>query len=292
MERLLFSKSVALATTPTTIAAIGTAGIADGAVALYDDAGAVITKALTKRIPKFSLFVGGGAMAKPSSYMNNVLEISTSRFEYAKTVYAAGTQFSANVTVPTPVKDKDYTIVMAKPGTVLNERYKWSASTRAKEGDTATTVAARIVAELNVLGKNEGFSAENAAGKITVTGTEYQNWNMIASDSLFGAAVTVATKGVKPVNDDAALKALQLRCIGAEGINSTDKNAYQLYKLPEYSSTGGWTTYAITFYNPRNLRSGSNEDVKQIVYLAVPTGSPSIATLDAILASIVTPATA
>lgn len=286
MERLLFAKNVALATTPTSINEIGEAGIAEGAIALYDDTGAVITDTPARRIPRFSMFIGGGAFANASDYYNSVLDIDTYRFEYAKTEYAAGTNLSVDITVPTPVKDKDYTITMVKPGTVLNERYKWSSSTRATEGDTATTVAKRLADELKALGKNEGFTATAVAAKITITAKDYQNWNVVAGDKLFGATVTVDTKGVAPVNDDAFLKELQLRCIGAEGINATERDAVQLYKLPVRSSTTGWTTYALTFYNSRNLRSGNTENVKSIVYLAVPTDSASITTLDKIFTAL------
>lgn len=286
MERLLFAKNVALATTPTSINEIGEAGIAEGAIALYDDTGAVITDTPARRIPRFSIFIGGGAFANASDYYNSVLDIDTYRFEYAKTEYAAGTNLSVDITVPTPVKDKDYTITMVKPGTVLNERYKWSSSTRATEGDTAATVAKRLADELKALGKNEGFTATAAAVKITITAKDYQNWNVVAGDKLFGATVTVNTKGVAPINDDAFLKELQLRCIGAEGINATERDAIQLYKLPVRSSATGWTTYALTFYNSRNLRSGNTENVKSIVYLAVPTGSASITTLDKIFTAL------
>lgn len=286
MERLLFAKNVALATTPISINKIGEAGIAEGAIALYDDTGAVITDTPARRIPRFSIFIGGGAFANASDYYNSVLDIDTYRFEYAKTEYAAGTNLSVDITVPTPVKDKDYTITMVKPGTVLNERYKWSSSTRATEGDTATTVAKRLADELKALGKNEGFTATAEAAKITITAKDYQNWNVVAGDKLFGATVTVNTKGVAPVNDDAFLKELQLRCIGAEGINATERDAIQLYKLPVRSSATGWTTYALTFYNSRNLRSGNTENVKSIVYLAVPTGSASITTLDKIFTAL------
>lgn len=286
MERLLFAKNVALATTPASINEIGEAGIVEGAIALYDDTGAVITDTPARRIPRFSIFIGGGAFANASDYYNSVLDIDTYRFEYAKTEYAAGTNLSVDITVPTPVKDKDYTITMVKPGTVLNERYKWSSSTRATEGDTATTVAKRLADELKALGKNEGFTATASAAKITITAKDYQNWNVVAGDKLFGATVTVNTKGVAPVNDDAFLKELQLRCIGAEGINATERDAIQLYKLPVRSSATGWTTYALTFYNSRNLRSGNTENVKSIVYLAVPTGSASITTLDKIFTAL------
>lgn len=286
MERLLFAKNVALATTPDSINNIGEAGIAEGTIALYDDTGAVIIDAPARRIPRFSMFIGGGAFANASDYYNSVLDIDTYRFEYAKTEYAAGTNLSVDITVPTPVKDKDYTITMVKPGTVLNERYKWSSSTRATEGDTATTVAKRLADELKALGKNEGFTATAAADKITITAKDYQNWNVVAGDKLFGAIVRVNTKGVAPVNDDAFLKELQLRCIGTEGINATERDAIQLYKLPVRSSATGWTTYALTFYNSRNLRSGNTENVKSIVYLAVPTGSASITTLDKIFTAL------
>lgn len=285
MERLLFAKNVALATTPTSINKIGEAGIVEGAIALYDDTGAVIIDTPARRIPRFSIFIGGGAFADASDYYNSVLDIDTYRFEYAKTEYAVGTNLSVDITVPTPVKDKDYTITMVKPGTVLNERYKWSSSTRATEGDTATTVAKRLADELKALGKNEGFTATAAADKITITAKDYQNWNVVAGDKLFGATVKV-TKGVAPVNDDAFLKELQLRCIGAEGINATERDAIQLYKLPVRSSATGWTTYALTFYNSRNLRSGNTENVKSIVYLAVPTDSASIPTLDKIFTAL------
>jgi hypothetical protein len=291
MERLLFAGNVALATTPATLAAVNATGIAEGAVALYDHEGAIISKALTKNIPMFTLFVGGGAFANKSKYANIVSNIDTRRFSYVKSVYTAGTKFSAEVTVPTPVVGKDYTLTMAKAHTVLNERYKWSASERAREGDTAAIIAKKLGDQLKSLGKNEGFTATVAAAKITVTGIDYEAWNLIAGDSMFGATITTS-KAMKPINDDAALKELQIRCIGAEGINSTSNDARKLYTLPEFSSTDGWTVYTLTFYPHRDLRSGSTENVKTIIHLAIPTGAAQIATLDTILASINTPAAA
>lgn len=292
MERLLFAGNIALATTPTTLAAVNAAGIAEGAVALYDHKGVIISEALTKNIPMFTLFIGGGAFANKSKYANIVSNIDTRRFSYVKSVYTAGTKFSAEVTVPTPVVGKDYTLTMAKAHTVLNERYKWSASERAREGDTAAIIAKKLGDQLKSLGKNEGFTATVAATKITVTGIDYEAWNLIAGDSMFGATITTTTKAMKPINDDAALKELQIRCIGAEGINSTSNDARKLYTLPEFSSADGWAVYTLTFYPHRDLRSGSTENVKTIIHLAIPTGAAQIATLDEILASINTPAAA
>lgn len=294
MERLLFAGNVALATTPATLAAVDATGIAEGAVALYDHKGVIISKALTKNVPMFTLFVGGGEFANKSKYANIVSNIDTRRFSYVKSVYAAGTKFSAEVTVPTPVVGKDYTLTMAKAHTVLNERYKWSASERAREGDTAVIIAKKLGDQLKSLGKNEGFTATVSASvaKITVTGIDYEAWNLIAGDSMFGATITTTSKAMKPINDDAALKELQIRCIGAEGINSTSNDARKLYTLPEFSNAGGWTVYTLTFYPHRDLRSGSTENVKTIIHLAIPTGATQIDTLDKILASINTPAAA
>lgn len=291
MERLLFAGNVALATTPDTLAAVNAAGITEGAVALYDNEGAIISEALTKNIPMFTLFVGGGAFANKSKYTNIVSDIDTRRFSYVKSVYAAGNKFSAEITVPTPVKGKDYTLTMAKAHTVLNERYKWSASERAREGDTATIIAKKLSTQLNSLGKNEGFTASVADAKITVTGTDYEAWNLIAGDSLFGVNITTI-KAVKPINDDAALKELQIRCIGGEGINSTSNDARKLYTLPEFSNADGWTVFTLTFYPHRDLRSGSTENVKTIIHLAIPTGAIQINTLEKIFASVNTPAAA
>lgn len=291
MERLLFAGNVALATTPITLAAVNTVGITEGAVALYDNEGAIISNALTKNIPMFTLFVGGGAFANKSKYTNIVSDIDTRRFSYVKSVYATGIKFNAEITVPTPVKGKDYTLTMAKAHTVLNERYKWSASERAREGDTAATIAKKLSTQLNSLGKNEGFTASVAAAKITITGTDYEAWNLIAGDSLFGVTITT-TKAVKPINDDAALKELQIRCIGGEGINSTSNDARKLYTLPEFSNAGGWTVFTLTFYPHRDLRSGSTENVKTIIHLAIPTDAAQIDTLEKIFASINTPAAA
>lgn len=291
MERLLFAGNVALATAPATLATVNAAGITEGAVALYDNEGAIISKALTKNIPMFTLFVGGGAFANKSKYTNIVSDIDTRRFSYVKSDYAAGIKFSAEITVPTPVKGKDYTLTMVKAHTVLNERYKWSASERAREGDTAAIIAKKLSTQLNSLGKNEGFTASVAAAKITVTGTDYEAWNLIAGDSLFG--VTISTKkAVKPINDDAALKELQIRCIGGEGINSTSNDARKLYTLPEFSNADGWTVFTLTFYPHRDLRSGSTENVKTIIHLAIPTRAAQIATLETIFASVNTPAAA
>lgn len=288
MERLLFAGNVALANKPITLAAANATDITEGAVVLYDNEGTIISKALTKNIPMFTLVVGGGPFANKSKYTNIVSDIDTRRFSYVKSIHTPGIKFKAEIIVPNPVKGKDYTLTMAKAHTVLNECYKWSASERAREGDTADIIAKKLSTQLNSLGKNKGFTASVNAAQITVTGTDYEAWNLIAGDSLFGVSI-ITVKAVKPINDDAALKELQIRCIGGEGINSTSNDARKLYTLPEFSNASGWTVFTLTFYPHRDLRSGSTENVKTIIHLAIPTGAPQIVYLEKIFASINTP---
>lgn len=287
MKRLIIAGSATLATTPATLAAIGASGIAAGQIALYrGDTGEVISAALTEQIPSFGLFVGVNAFATDGEYMQSIAEISTRRFSYTKTSYAAGTKFSAFITVPTPVEGKDYTLMMAKKGVVLNERNKWSATIKAKQGDTAATIATYLANELKALGKNEAFTASLSTATITVTATNYQDWELIASDDLFGTTVTT-THGLSPVCDDAYIKDLYRQCIGDEGIYGTDPSGMKLYKERTIVSSINWTLYTLQFYNPKPFKTTTGEDVRQIVHIAIP--GDDVKTLDAILASIINP---
>lgn len=287
MKRLIIAGSATLATAPATLAAIGASGIAAGQIALYrGDTGAVISAALTEQIPSFGLFVGVDTFATDGEYMQSIAEISTRRFSYTKTIYAAGTKFSASITIPTPVEGKDYTLMMAKKGVVLNERNKWSATIKAKQGDTAATIATYLTNELKALGKNEAFIASLSTATITVTGTNYQDWELLAADDLFGTTVTT-THGLPPVCDDAYIKDLYRQCIGDEGIYGTDPSGMKLYKERTIVSSTNWTLYTLQFYNPKPFKTTTGEDVRQIVHIAIP--GAAITTLDAILASIINP---
>lgn len=294
MKRLIIAGSATLATTPTNTSTIGAAGIAAGQIALYrGDTGAVISAALTEQIPSFGLFVGVGAFATDGEYMQSVAEISTRRFSYTKTSYADGTKFDASITIPTPVEGKDYTLLMVKKGVVFNERNKWSATIKAKQGDTAATIATYLVNELKALGKNEAFTASlsttTTTTTITVTATNYQDWELIASDDLFGTAVTTLYRGLPPVCDDAYIKDLYRQCIGDEGVYGTDPSGMKLYKERTIASSTNWTLYTLQFYNPKPFKTTTGEDVRQIVHIAIPGNDT---TFDTILASIINPVAA
>lgn len=293
MKRLLIAGSATLATTPDTIAAItaadtDAADIDAGKIALYRlDTGAVITAALTEKIPGFTLFIGEGALSTDGKYMQSLGEVSLRRFSYTKTVYDAGTKFSANITIPTPAEGKDYTLTMAKKGVVFNERNKWSATTKAREGDTADTVAKRLGDQLKSLGKNEAFGVTVKSAVITVTATNYTDWNLVAGDDLYGTSVTT-TFGIPPVADDAYVKDLYRQCIGDEGIYGTDPAGLKLYNEPTISSAVGWTIYTLQYYNAKPFKTTTGEDVRQIVHIAIPAADDTT-TLDAILASFINP---
>lgn len=285
MKRLIIAGSVTLATKPATLAAIEATGIAAGQIALYrGDTGAIISDALIEQIPSFELFVGVDAFATDGEYMQSVAEISTRGLSYTKTPYAAGTKFSASITIPTPVEGKDYTLMMAKKGVVFNERNKWSATIKAKQGDTAATIATYLANELKALGKNEAFTASLSTATITVTGTNYQDWELLAADDLFGTTVTTTTHGLPPVCDDAYIKDLYRQCIGDEGVYGTDPSGMKLYKEKAIASSTNWTLYTLQFYNPKSFKTTTGENVRQIVYIAIPGAAAT--TLDVVLTSI------
>lgn len=286
MKRLLIASSETLATIPANVADIKNTRIVAGEIALYRlDTGAVISKALTEKIPGFSLFIGADALSTDGESMKSVGEISLRRFSYTKTVYADGIKFSANIIIPTPVEGKDYTLTMAKKGVVFNERNKWSATTKVRKGDSASTIATRLGNQLTAFGKNEAFEVEVVEGKIKVTATNYTDWNLIAGDDLFGTEVN-SISCLPPVCDDAYIKDLYRQCLGDEGVYGTDPSGLKLYSDPTISSPVGWTLYTLQYYNPKPFKTTTGEDVRQIVHIAIPVAKA--ATLD-ILASFINP---
>ena len=284
MKQLIIAGSGALATTPATLAAMSSSSkIGAGLIALYDSSGAIIdTDVKAKAVNKnsyISLFVGA---TEDTEMMDSIGMLELKDLSYVKSEYVAGKTFTAAITIPTPVVGNDYTITLVKKGTVFNERNKWSATIRATTGMTAANIATALAAQLKANGSTIGITATSAAAKVTVTSIVIgEDWKLIASDNLYGTAVTDVTKGELAVNDAVAIKDLYRQCIGDRGIYGTDSSGMILYKEP--TITGTFTLYTLTFYNPRHNEAIARENVRQIVHLAVPTGAASIATLDKIL---------
>lgn len=215
-------------------------------------------------------------------YLNN--------FSYSKSVYAAATKFTASVTVGEPVVEADYTIIVVKKGMKFNERNKWTATVRSKNGSTADSIGEELAKTINYNSIGSGVTAENADGTITITAKEAGvDYEIVPADALFGVAVT-PTAGIPAINDAKAIKDMMEKAAADAGIEYTyiDNDIYPNYPpnpLKQADAADvGYTVYTLKFAEPREMKT-VDKAVNQIIQIAFPTGSGAIATMDTILAS-------
>lgn len=215
-------------------------------------------------------------------YLNN--------FSYSKSVYAAATKFTASVTVDEPTVEADYTIIVVKKGMKFNERNKWTATVRSKNGSTADSIGEELAKTINYNSIGSGVTAENASGTITITAKEAGvDYEIVPADALFGVEVT-PTAGIPAINDAKAIKDMMEKAAADAGIEYTyiDNDIYPNYPpnpLKQADAADvGYTVYTLKFAEPREMKT-VDEAVNQIIQIAFPTGSGAITTMDTILAS-------
>lgn len=215
-------------------------------------------------------------------YLNN--------FSYSKSVYAAATKFTASVTVGEPTVEADYTIIVVKKGMKFNERNKWTATVRSKNGSTADSIGEELAKTINYNSIGSGVTAENASGTITITAKETGvDYEIVPADALFGVKVT-PTAGTPAINDAKAIKDMMEKAAADAGIEYTyiDNDIYPNYPPNPLKQADaedvGYTVYTLKFAEPREMKT-VDKAVNQIIQIAFPTGSAAIATMDTILAS-------
>lgn len=215
-------------------------------------------------------------------YLNN--------FSYTKSVYVAATKFTASVTVGEPVVEADYTIIVVKKGMKFNERNKWTATVRSKNGSTADSIGEELAKTINYNSIGSGVTAENADGTITITAKEAGvDYEIVPADALFGVTIT-PTAGIPAINDAKAIKDMMEKAAADAGIEYTyiDNDIYPNYPpnpLKQADAADvGYTVYTLKFAEPREMKT-VDKAVNQIIQIAFPTGSGAITTMDTILAS-------
>ena len=278
MKQLLISQKKAYATSTAKSTDLTT--VPEGTVAMFDLAtGALLTNA-AKATGNFSIVVGRAAGKMPLMFP----EVDLKTLEVTKATYADGAVFTAKITVPTPEKGKHYTGVVTKKGTVFNERSNWSFTAMAKD-TTAANVAKQIAAQINANKYQLGVKAEYTGGAITITAVEAgKDYEVIGADALLGVAPTEVTNGKKAVCDKAYIQDLASRCAAGKGFNYAADDGKDIYPgYPEVVDEDQYVLYTLRFAVPRVAAKQRDEVVYQLVHLAVPVGSASIATLDVIL---------
>lgn len=278
MKQLLISQKKAYATSTAKSTDLTT--VPEGTVAMFDLAtGALLTNA-AKATGDFSIVVGRGTDKMPLMFP----EVNLKTLEITKATYAAGATFTAKITVPTPEKGTHYTVVITKKGTVFNERNNWTFTTVATT-TTAADVAKQIAAQINGNKYQLGVSASYSGGAITITAIETgKDYEVLGADGLMGVAPTDVTNGKKAVCDKAYIQDLASRCAAGKGFNDTYADGDSIYPgYPEVVDEDQYVLYTLRFAVPRVAAKQRDEVVYQIVHLAVPVGSVSIAAIDVIL---------
>lgn len=278
MKQLLISQKKAYATSAVKSTDLTT--VPEGTLAMFDLAtGALLTNA-AKATGNFSIVVGRGTDKMPFMFP----EVDLKTLEVTKATYADGAVFTAKITVPTPEKGNNYTVVVTKKGTVFNERNNWTFTTVATT-TTAADVAKQIAAQINGNKYQLGVSASYSGGAITITALEKgKDYEVLGADGLMGVAPTEVTNGKKAVCDKAYIQDLASRCAAGKGFNDTYREGDSIYPgYPEVVDEDQYVLYTLRFAVPRVAAKQRDEVVYQLVHLAVPVGSASIATLDVIL---------
>lgn len=216
-----------------------------------------------------------------------VIPIYKNKFSYSKMVYQAATAYTSNFTIAEVTPGLDYTVIVAKKGVNFNERFKWTATVRAKSSDTVTTVAKALADLITANGDGSGVTAANTAGKVTITAKEKGiDYKVTLADDLFGLAVTETAAKVA-LADAAYVKDLAMKAAADAGIEYTyDDFIYPNYPLnplaqPDATDTG-FTIFTLKFAEPREMKT-MDTAINQIVQIALPTGAGAIASIETIL---------
>lgn len=282
MRQFLLGKNVAYATnlTSLTVGQIAFVALVSGVEILDTDG--------TKIKDKGYIYLGksdakGGKLVVPI-YKNN--------FSYSKMTYASSTQYTGNFTITDVVAGSDYTVVIVKKGVGFNERNKWTATVRAKSGDTAETIAKALAVQITA-NVGAGVTATPSSGKVEVIAKEKGvDYELTLGDDLFGLAVsqnhaTAAVADAKYITD------LAIKAAADAGIEYTYKEASE-YLYPDFplnplaqddATDAGFTVYTIRFAEPREMKT-VDQSINQIVQIAVPTDTAAISTIDTILAAL------
>ena len=221
-----------------------------------------------------------------------VIAGSTRHFSFEKSVYSAGSAYTANVTVTAPQADGHYTLILVKKGLKFNERNRWTATVPVKIGDTANAIAAKLGKFFEANANNLNVTVQVAEAKITITGkAKGEDFKLMGADDLAGVAVS-ETAAAAPLNDAAYIKDLAAKAASDAGFNYTYEDldinpGYPLNPLAQGDKADtGFTVFTVRFAVPREVKT-RDEVVHQIVQVAFPTGAAAIESVEAIFNELV-----
>lgn len=221
-----------------------------------------------------------------------IVPIYKNNFSFTKMVYQAAGAYTGNFTIPAPTVGDDLTVVVVKKGVQFNERNKWTATMRVKDGQDASACAKELVEQLNN-NPASGVKAVAEAAKITITAVNKgEDYKIALGDDLFGVAVTEIS-AVTPLADANYIKDLAMKAAADAGIEYTYQDpanliypGYPLNPLAQPDSVdAGYTVFTLKFAEPREMKT-VDQSINQIVQIALPTGAAAITKVETILKAI------
>lgn len=280
MKQLIICKNKAY---PTTGSFNDITTLTEGQIGIYDlSTNALVSKALTVANGYSSVAIALGKATGKLPFL--FPEVDVRSLTVTKSKYEAGSTFTATITIPTPEKGKEYTVVVAKQGVVFNERNLWSFTSLAKDA-IAANVAKDITNQINANSHTSGVKATYSGGAITITALKAgDDYNVIGADDLTGVAPTAVTQGKKAMLDKEYVKDLSSRCRAGKGFQHADiKEPWGIYSgWPEDVDADKYNMFTLRFAVPRVAAKQRDEVVWQIVHIVVPQSASCEATLDTI----------
>lgn len=277
MKQLIIGKDVAYASSAN---GFDLTTVPEGALAIFTPSdGKVVSTDITKVAENVAIACGRGENKMPIFFP----EVDVKSITVAKGSYQEGKKFTATITVPTTEKGMEYTVIVAKVGTVFNERNKWSFDALAKS-DVAADVASEIEKKINANSHTLGVTAKATGGNIVITATEAgPDYEVLGAEGLMGVEPTDVTHGAKAVLDKAFVQDLASRCAAGKGFNDTYRDGDSIYPgYPEVVDADQYVMYTLRFAVPRVAAKQRDEVVYQRVHIVVPVGAACISTLDTI----------
>lgn len=188
--------------------------------------------------------------------------------------FHSGNVYEASVTIPEPVVDGNYSLILVKKGIKFNERNRWTASVPVKVGDSAETIAAKIAKffEANASNLNIAVSVEGAA--ISLEGNAVgEDFKLVGADELLGVAVE-ETAAEAAIGDYAYIKDLADKAAADAGYLYTyqdvDVNPGYPFEIKNAAQvSGGFDILTIRFAVPREVKT-RDEVVHQIIQIVAP----------------------
>lgn len=264
--------------------------VPDGAVGFfYNKDGVPTVTATGKEITSEAMIVLGRSAEKGGPV---VLPFFKNNFSYVKGDYTAATKFSATLSITTPIKAGDSSIIIVKKGAKFNERNKWTATVHIDNaGIDVVSFIPIINNQINNMTVASGVIAtQTSSNVITITAVEAGiDYEIIAADELSGNKTTVKTQGIPAYGDAKYVQDLAEKAAADAGFEYTySEDCHYLY--PNYplnplkqsdAADTGFTIFTLRFAEPRDVKT-RDEVVNQIIQVAFPTETPAIATFETV----------